>query len=446
MEGVKNWQDLTPAQRREERFKRWLNAPGVKFDSPEAEKQYRRRVNRLIKAIKLEEGDRVPCMLPVGYFPAYHAGYDLKTVMYDYEKQRDAWLKFMHDFGDMDTFSGPGLVLPAPALEIINHKMHKWPGHGVADNVAMYQFVEGEYIKADEYDTLIKDPTDFWLRTFMPREAGAFAPLAKLPHLTPFIGIPIFYLSAFGNPEIQSALKTMMQAGDEIVKWQRITGEVARTAIKAGYASFSGGMSGAPFDMLTDMCRGTTGIVMDMFRQPDKILEAVDRITPIVIDEAVKGAESAMSPVIMMPLHKGDKTFMSQKQFETFYWPSLKKVLLGLINEGLVPMPFAEGNYIPRLETISDMPRASMLWYFEYMDMALAKKIVGGNAGIVGNLPISIIATGTPKDVKEGCRKLIETCAPGGGYILSAAAHMDKGDIKNLHAMMDAAKEYGVYK
>jgi hypothetical protein len=446
MESINNWKELTPQQRQGERFKRWLDAPGVKFNSKEAEKAYKTRVTRFIKAIRLEEGDRVPCMLPVGYFPAYYAGYDLKTVMYDYNKQRDAWLKFMNDFGDMDSFSSPGLVLPAPALEIIDHKIHKWPGHGVGDDVPMYQFVEGEYIKADEYDKLIKDPTDFWLRTFMPREAGAFAPLADLPHLTPFIGIPIFYLSAFGNPQIQSALKTMMKAGDEILKWNRAVGEVAVTAMKTGFPPFSGGLSGAPFDMLTDMCRGTTGIVMDMFRQPEKIIEAVDRITPIVIDDAVKAAEKSLSPIVMMPLHKGDKTFMSQKQFDTFYWPSFKKVLLGLINEGLVPMPFAEGNYIPRLETISDMPRTSMMWYFEYMDMAQAKKTVGRTNGIMGNLPISTMVTGTPADVKEGCRKLIETCAPGGGYILSASASMDKGNMANLHAMMDAAKQYGVYK
>jgi hypothetical protein len=446
METVKKWEEMTWQEKREERFKRWLNPKSVKFVSPEAEKQYKARVTRFIKAIKVEEGDRVPCNLPLGYFPAYHAGYDLKTVMYDYVKQRDAWLKFIKDFGDMDSIGGPAFVLPAPALEMIDHKLHKWPGHGLADSVPTYQFVEKEYIKADEYDILIKDPTDFWLRTFMPREAGAFAPLADLPHLTPFIGIPIFYLSAFGNPEIQSALRTMMKAGDEIVKWQRITGEVAKIGMKAGYPPFSGGLCGAPFDMLTDMCRGTTGIVMDMFRQPEKILEAVERIVPIVIDEAVKAAGNSISPVVMMPLHKGDKTFMSQKQFEKFYWPSLKRVCLGLINEGLVPIPFAEGNYIPRLETISDMPQGSMMWYFEYMDMALAKKTVGRNLCIMGNLPVSVMATGTPEEVKEGCRKLIETCAPGGGYILSAAAHLDRGTIENLHAMMDAVKEYGVYK
>jgi uroporphyrinogen-III decarboxylase len=117
-----------------------------------------------------------------------------------------------------------------------------------------------------------------------------------------------------------------------------------------------------------------------------------------------------------------------------------------MINEGLVPMPFAEGNYIPRLEIIQDMPRASMVWYFEYMDMAQAKATVGKKNCIAGNLPISIVVTGTSREVKEGCRQLIETCAPGGGYILSAAASMDQGRIENLHAMMDAAKEYGVYK
>ena len=198
--------------------------------------------------------------------------------------------------------------------------------------------------------------------------------------------------------------------------------------------------------MLTDMLRGTHGIVMDMYRQPAKIHEALRVITPIVIQEAVNNAKNAISPVIMMPLHKGDKTFMSQKQFETFYWPSFREVLMGLINEGLVPMPFAEGNYIPRLETIREMPRASMIWYFEYMDMAEAKKIVGSNLCIAGNLPVSIMMTATPEAVREGCRQLIETCAPGGGYILSASASVDRGNAANLRAMLAAAREYGVYK
>jgi uroporphyrinogen-III decarboxylase len=77
--------------------------------------------------------------------------------------------------------------------------------------------------------------------------------------------------------------------------------------------------------------------------------------------------------------------------------------------------------------------------------MAQAKATVGKKNCIAGNLPISIMVTGSVKDVKEGCRQLIEDCAPGSGYILSAAASMDQGKIENLHAMMDAAVEYGKY-
>lgn len=151
------------------------------------------------------------------------------------------------------------------------------------------------------------------------------------------------------------------------------------------------------------------------------------------------------SPVVMMPLHKGTGGFMSNKQFETFYWPTLKRVMMGLVDEGLVPMPFAEGDYTARLDTIRDMPDGSVIWYFEAMDMAKAKDIFRGNACIAGNLPVSVLCTGTAAEVKEACRKLIEACAPGGGYILTAGAGVNEGNPENFRAMMEAAKEYGVY-
>jgi uroporphyrinogen-III decarboxylase len=446
MEGISNWKELTPDQKRQIRFQRWLDAPGVKFKNKEAEQLYKTRVTRFIKAINLEEGDRVPCSLPVGWFPAYYAGYDLYTVMHDYEKMKKAWFKFMHDFGDMDNYGGVGLVLPAKALEILGHNMHKWPGHGLAKDVPSYQFVEREYMKKDEYDHLIQDPSDFWLRVFMPRQADAFKPLESFMHLNPMIGLPISFVPALSTPEMQQMFKTIWAAGAEMDKWMQAVGEVSTTALAEGYPASSGsGFSGAPFDMLTDFMRGTQGIFMDLFRQPEKIHAAMERLVPIMIEAALNAAGNSLAPILFMPLHKGEKGFMSPKQFEDFYWPTFKKVLLGIIDEGLVPMPFAEGNYIPRLEIIQDMPKGSMVWYFEYMDMKRAKETVGKKNCIYGNLPISIMVTGTAEDVKAGCRKLLEDCAPGGGYILSAAASMDNGKVENLHAMMDTVKEYGKY-
>jgi hypothetical protein len=45
----KKWQELSWQEKREERFKRWLS-PEVKFKSPQAEKAYKERVTRFIKA------------------------------------------------------------------------------------------------------------------------------------------------------------------------------------------------------------------------------------------------------------------------------------------------------------------------------------------------------------------------------------------------------------
>ena len=119
MNSEKKGEEMTWQQKREERFKRWLS-PDVKFKTPQAEKLYKERVTRFIKAIKLEEPDRVPVILPASNIPAYFAGANLKTVMYDYDELRRAWLKFLREF-DSDTFLGHFLVFPGRAMEMIDY-------------------------------------------------------------------------------------------------------------------------------------------------------------------------------------------------------------------------------------------------------------------------------------------------------------------------------------
>jgi hypothetical protein len=443
METKKNWEKLSWQEKREERFKRWLS-PDVKFVNPEAEKLYKERVTRFIKAIKLEEPDRVPVMLPVEYLPAIYAGTNLKTVMYDYDELKRAWLKFTDEF-DMDSFTGAGLVFPGKVLEILGYNIQKWPGHGLTDDSPSHQFIEGEYMKAEEYDALIRDPADYLFRRFLPLSNTALKGFRKLPAMTPFIGIPANYVVNFGDPDVRAATLKLLEAGQEAMKWAVALGEVGQVSLAAGLPNVWGGMSGAPFDMIGDWLRGTQGIMMDMFQRPDKLHKAMERIVPIAIDDTVGQANASGCPIIFMPLHKGTGGFMSNRQFEEFYWPTFREVLMGLINEGLVPLPFAEGNYESRLEIIKDLPRTSTIWYFEHMDMAKAKKIIGVDTCIAGNVPVRLMVTGSPEEVKESCRKLIEICAPGSGYILTAGAYMDIGNPENLRAMMAAAKEYGKY-
>ena len=436
---------MTWQEKREERFNHWLSAPGVKFVSAESEKLYKERATRFIKAIKLEEPDRVPVMLPVGSFPAYYGGADFHTILYDYNELRRTWIKFMDDFGDMDTFMGPALIPSGRISEALDIKVMKWPGHGVGKDATMQQFVEGEYMNPDEYDKLIMDPSDFNLRVTLPRTAGLFESFKKLPPIRMIQGA--MWVGLLAEPDIRKTFQTLMDLSDEFRQWQAAINEVSDLAVARGYPSFRGGpFVGAPYDYFADLHRGTRGIAMDLHRRPEKLLEAIESQLTLQINTLIKNFPMTSCPICLMPLHKGDDTFMSDEQFDKFYWPSLRAVFLALIDEGLVPMPFAEGKYNNRLRQITDTPKSGVVWYFDQTDMGRAKKILGGVSCIVGNVPASTVMTGTRAQVKENCRRLIETCAPGGGYILAGGAHIDKGDIDNLRAMMEAAYEYGTYR
>ena len=438
-----NWKDLDWKQKRELRLNHWIKAEGLKFVSKDAEKHYKDSATRLAKAVKMEIPDRVPCMLPTGWYPAMYANVSLKKVMYDPALMKKVWLKFCDDF-DSDSFDGT-LFFNAPVNDYMEAKTMRWPGHGLPDDAHSYQYVEGVYMKADEYDLFMKDPFDFQLRCLLPRTMGVFEPFKDMPSFSSYQGLPQRLMAMCTNPKFQKLFKAIKEASKFTEPWNKAAAETTESARAKGFPVFRGGLAVAPFDVFADNLRGTQGIVMDMFRQPDKIHEAMEFVLPQLVSGAVAMADNADCPVIMMPLHKGDDVFMSDKQFEVFYWPTFRRELLAMVEEGLVPYPVAEGAYNRRLEYISDMPKSAVAWMFDQTNMANAKKTVGKVSCIAGNVPVSIAYTKTAAEMKEYCRKLIETCAPGGGYILTGGSTFDMAKPENLHAMMEAAKEHGKY-
>jgi uroporphyrinogen-III decarboxylase len=159
----------------------------------------------------------------------------------------------------------------------------------------------------------------------------------------------------------------------------------------------------------------------------------------------VSSAKLNGCPIVFIPLHKGADGFLSDEQFKRFYWPCFKELLKGLIAEGCIPFPWAEGGYNSRLKVIKDSPKGKVIWGFDTTDMAEAKKILGDVACIGGNMPIATLSVGTPDDVRAVAKKLVADCAKGGGYIMISGAVIEDVPPENVKAMIDATKEYGVY-
>jgi len=413
------------------------------------EELFKERTKRVEDAVQLKVPDRVPFVPSFSFFPVKYAVISFRDAMYDYDKLGMALKKVILDFQpDMYTSLYATIAL-GPTLEALDYKQLKWPGHGIDPNLASYQYVEGEYMKAEEYDAFLSDPSDFMLRTFFPRVYGILEPLKMLPPI-PWIhhfltAVPS--VAILGTPEVAGAFESLLKAGAEAQRMMSKAKEFAKEIEALGFPRDTGSSAYVPFDYIGDCLRGTRGIMLDMYRNPDKLLEATEKVLPIILKTAAHLAKKSGVLRVSMALHKGSDGFMSPEQFKTFYWPTLRKLILGLIDEGLTPCPYFEGDYTSRLEIIGDIPKGKAIYGFVLTDIFKAKKVLGDRVCIRGGVPYSLLCTGTPEEVKQYCKKLIDVVGKDGGFIMGAGAHIPyEAKIENVRAMADFTKEYGVYK
>jgi len=413
--------------------------------SKSAEEFFEERERRVSDAVALKEPDRVPVMVLSGFFPARYAGITCEEAMYDFEKVMRAWTKFLQDFQPDMTDNPFTTRFLGAVLDALGSKQLIWPGRGLGEN-SSYQFVEGEYMKGDEYDQFLYDPTDFVIRTYWPRIFGALQSFEDLPPLhdilSYYMGLGKF--AAFGSPDMVKALEVLTEAARKAQDMMKGAMAWAARCRELGFPFQAGSLTQAPFDTLSDFLRGTRGAMLDMFRQPDKLIEASEKLLPMMLRLGLT-AKARGVPRVFIPLHKGLDGFMSPDQFKTFYWPTLKKLIEGLIEEDCTPIVFWEGDVKSRLEIIGDIPKGKAIYGFERTDMLKAKEVLGDVVCLKGNVPLSILVTGTPEDVKGYCKKLIDVVGKGGGFIMDSSTVIGDAKLENVKAMFEFTKDYGVY-
>ncbi len=410
------------------------------------EELYKEREKRVNDAIQLKVPDRVPFFPITELYAAKHTGMTLEEAFYNADKWFAAMKKTVIDL-EPDIFWPFGIFTSGQAYEAVDFKQIKWPGHGVSPNHT-FQYVEGEYMKADEYDAFLNDLSDFTIRTYLPRVCGTLEPLKTLPPLNimlfGYFGLPA--ATALIVPEVVDAFKSLYQAGIEAKKWNDAYDAFVKETEALGFPASAAGAALAPFDVISDLLRGMRGTMLDMYRQPDKLLEALERIMQTQSQFAVSGAKASGNPRVFIPLHRGADGFLSLEQFKTFYWPTLKRLILALIDEGLTPCPFWEGCYNTRLECLAELPKGKVLGCFDTTDLKRAKEILGDTMCIAGNMPVALLQVGTPQQIKDYAKNLINVVGKGGGFIMSSRAVMGGCEPALVKVWADFTREYGVYR
>lgn len=395
----------------------------------EIERRYQQRLGRYVTAMRNEKPDRIPIRPFVAEFTAKYAGYTVQEVTQDYQKAFAAARKCAADF-DWDAVVGNMVYGWSGLTQAIGLKYYAMPGVEAPPDTG-FQYLEPPeeeaWMRADEYDLLIADPTGYLFNVWLPRVSADVSPIgqpATFRNNMSFLKGGMAMLSYFGGFGTQAALLRS----------------------ESGTVSAISGILKAPFDILADKLRGYKGLCMDVFRQPKKVLAACEALAPHLLQVAASGADPAKNVPIGLWMHRGCVPFLSPKQFEQYYWPTLKWITEELWARGHQTLYYAEGEWNANLKWIAELPERSIVYHVDRGDIFEVAKVLGEKFCISGGVPNDLLAFGTPDDVRECCKKIIDGVARDGGYIMDASAIMqDDTKVENLRAMTDFTREYGVY-
>ena len=411
--------------------------------SIEANTEPETRLERFNKALRLESPDRV-LVGPSSdhFFSTRLAGISNKDAMLEHDKRYVAMKEVLLRF-DFDIALQSG-VYPAQWYSILGARHYQWPGGGLPDDKT-FQFVEKEYLLADEYDQFLANPNDFTMRVLWPRMTEGLKPLSELPPLYSIGPDPIFLGPAFASPENLAVLDTLKKLAEASIVSMQAEADYVTEVEELGYPVSYGANFTPPFDLVADFLRGLRGTMVDMYRVPDKLLAAVELYVEPQIKAAIEWAEAVGNPRVFFWLHKGAAGFMSDEHFQKFYWPSLRTVVLSLVEAGLTPILHVQGDYTPRLPYLAELPRGKVPIHYDRIDRQQALQIMGDRQCFWGDISSALLSTGSAEQVQEDVKKLIDLFAPCGGLIVDGSVGIpDEARPENIEAMVETVHQYGV--
>lgn len=406
-------------------------------------KLFNERKARVDDAVSLREPDRVPIIPLMGSAPFHLYGSNYEDAMYAPSKAQEANLAYHRDFQpDIGVVAG---CKSGKANEIAGSTMIDWPGRpGTSVPYrSSFQVIEQEYLLEDEYSELLKDYTGFMIRKYIPRAYSNLTGLSRISFV-PMVVLGSDFLSPLYSPEAMEAFASLEKIGIHEAEMNRVTQEYATKLIKMGFPPYFIMVAEAPFDVLGDYFRGTVGVLTDLEYRPDNVLAACNIFADKMISAftSLKGADLLVKRVLF-PLHKGMDSFMNNEKYERFYWQPFKRIISALVDMGVTPFIYSEGSYNSRLEILADVPKGKVIYHFQDVDMARAKKTLGNTACITGNIPHYLLEHGSKEEVEADVKRLIDTCAAGGGYMLDTDMVLDNCKRENLEVMFDTCKSYG---
>jgi len=369
---------------------------------------------RIDTAIKLEPVDRVPVVPMMDFFCARYKGVVLEDFINDGDMARDLMDEIFFEFGPWDaTFQSTALNEFAFALTLpIRLKV---PGRELPSDT-IWQFDEVPLMTEEDYDFLIENGWHAFWGMMFPRMRPYQDP-AQVPQL----------LEDWTNQAVRDTLK-----------WE-----------DKGVLSFTGVAITPPFDALS-MARSLNEFIYDLYRHPDKVIAAMDAMLPDLIQSVIGGQKGIQQATrwgyrtAFLGSTRQSATFISPKMFEKFGLPYLHRIVEAYLEAGITPLFHFDSDWTPLLEYFKEFPRGTCILELDgTTDIFKAKEVLRDHMCLMGDVPAALLKLGTPEEVSDYVKKLIDVVGEGGGFILSTGCDTPvDAKPENVRAMVETALTY----
>ena len=239
------------------------------------------------------------------------------------------------------------------------------------------------------------------------------------------------------------ALDALREAGAAALKTVMALGGHGRRLAEAGFPSSWGAFGAAPFDLVGDFLRGRKGVMLDMFRCPEKLEAAAEKMLPMAVEMAVRGAAMSHNPRVFIAIHGGVEGFMSLDQYKRFYWPTLQQTAGRAGRGGAQPLRAGGGRLELAAGDHGRRPgRQGLL-------LVRPRGHAPGQGGPGRQSLHRRQRAHRPADRRHAGRRPRLLQRPhrqrgrDGGFIMGPSGQTEDVKIENVKAMVDFTKEYG---
>lgn len=368
---------------------------------------------RLEAAFHLEKPDRVPVVpLTDIDFVTRWLGRSQSDWVKDWSWVLQAIIDHFDAFGQWDAPFNP-TAWPSFAYSISAPMKLKRPGIELPDDYPQ-QFDEQPVLQPEDYDTIAEVGwMNFWRSDF------------------------VFRIRDIEPSELPAKEAWLGKLGPKAFAAWRQKG--IQPLVSGGYCH--------PFFVLSQ-ARSLIKFTEDLYYIPDRVEAALKTMVTETIEGVINTVKANGVPRVQIIEERVSAYYYPLRIFERLWWPFTREIVETIWAEGIFSIWHLDSPWDKNLHYFKELPRGSICLELDSMtDIFLAKEILGDHLSIMGDVPATVLAIGTPEDVAAYCKKLIDGIGYNGGFVLSSGCVVPvECKMENFQTMIDTAKTYELSK